>query len=384
MKVVCFSEIQWHYVRTRKQQIISRFPDDWEILFLSTIVAGRENNLVPRREGRVTHVCVPVFKSVSNRAIKAIFSIPPVRFLWNLLILLWVKTVLLATGFAGRRRVLYISNIFYAPILRFFPASVKVYDCNDDPLAFPNTPAWAEKYFHSLALSADVVAAVSHGLVGRLRELGVSDIRYIGNGVDYDLFVKAISGGIPEEMKSLSPPVLGYSGAIALWFDMELLDMIASRFPQASIVLLGPLFEQRREELESLCAKRPNIRYIGSKPYEKLGAYIAAMDVCLIPLQMNELMRMADPNKLYEYAAAGRPVVTYRFAEEMDRLGDMIYLAGSREEFLEKIETALEKGADRERLIDFARKSSWQARAGQMTALIEEFTSGEDRRKGNA
>jgi len=44
LKVVCFSEIQWRYVRTRKQQILSRFPEDWDILFLSSVVAGKKNN----------------------------------------------------------------------------------------------------------------------------------------------------------------------------------------------------------------------------------------------------------------------------------------------------------------------------------------------------
>ena len=371
MKVVCFSEIQWRYVRTRKQQILSRFPDDWEILFLSSVVAGKKNNFRPIKDGRITHLCIPVFKNFPQRTIRKIFSLPPVRFLWNLVLLIWVKAVLGITGFSGRKRVFYVSNIYYSAILSFFPRSLLLYDCNDDPMEFPDAPEWAGGYFERLVSTADTVVAVSRGLVGRLNSLGREDIHYIGNGVDYQLFLKAIASGVPEEMKGFKRPLLGYSGAIAPWFDMETLDMVAETFQDASIVLFGPLFEPRREELESLAKKRGNIFYLGSLPYEKLGAYIAALDVSMIPLKMNKLMRMADPNKLYEYAAAGKPIVTYKFAKEMEELSDLVYLAETKEEFIEAIRLALKKGADKEKLGEFARKCSWQARADEMVSLIE-------------
>lgn len=370
MKVVCFSEIQWRYVRTRKQQMISRFPADWEVLFLSSVVAGKKNNFRPERDGRVTHVCVPAFKNFPQKSLRALFSFPPARLLWNAVILVWVKTILLMTGFSGRERVLFVSNIYYSAILPFFPRTILLYDCNDDPLEFPGAPKWARGYFTRLARAADVVVAVSGGLVKRLAGAGVGKVHRIGNGVDYDLFVKAMASGEPGEIAGIRRPRLGYSGAIAPWFDMELLDMVASSFPEASIVLFGPLFEGRRRELDLLREKRGNVHYLGSIPYERLGAYTGSMDVCMIPLQMNELMRMADPNKIYEYAAVGKPIVTFRFSEDMDDLSGMIYLAGTRAEFIEKIRAALESGADRARLREYAMRCSWQARSDAMVALI--------------
>lgn len=370
MKVVCFSEIQWRYVRTRKQQILSRFPAEWEILFLSSVVAGKRNNFRPEKDGRITHVCVPVFKNFPQKPLRILFSFPPARFIWNVVLYLWVRIILVKTGFTTRERVFFVSNIYYAAILPLLPRSFMLYDCNDDPLEFPNAPGWAGKYFRKLSLMADLVTAVSRGLVKRLEDTGVAEIRHVGNGVDYELFKSAIEEGIPGEMKEFRRPVLGYSGAIAEWFDIKLLDMIAEAYPQASIVLFGPVYGKRKEELSALKRERGNIFYIGSKPYEKLGAYIASLDVCLIPLKMNELMRMADPNKLYEYAAAEKPVVTYRFAPEMDELSEMIYLADTREEFVRKIGIALEMGSDPVKLGEFARRCSWQARADEIAAII--------------
>jgi glycosyltransferase involved in cell wall biosynthesis len=114
---------------------------------------------------------------------------------------------------------------------------------------------------------------------------------------------------------------------------------------------------------------------LGAKPYEMLGAYIAAMDVCIIPLKVNELMRSADPNKLYEYAACGRPIVTMKHSEDLEPLRGMIFLAGSREDFVEGIRMALASGADQDKLREFARRRSWQARADEIASLIGEAGS---------
>lgn len=370
LRIVCFSEIQWRYVRTRKQQIITRFPKEWRVLFLSSVVKGRRNNLIPERDGNVTHVCIPVFKNVPQRSLKTLFSIPPVRFLWNAMILAWVSLVMLLTGFGGGDRVFYVSNIYYGAVLPFLKRALMFYDCNDDHLAFPDTPSWAGSYYRKVALSADFVVAVSSGLAERLRELGARDIHRIGNGVDYELFRSAAGEGEPGELRALPRPLIGYSGVVAPWFDFDLVGLTASSFPRASIVLLGPVFEAVRARLGELTGAHPNIHHLGVKPYEQLGRYLAAMDVCIIPLRRNELMRLADPNKLYEYAAAGRPIVTPAHSPDLESLRGFVHLAETDQEFIEGIRLALSEGKDAERLLAFARSSSWRARADALAALI--------------
>ena len=137
MKIVCFSEIQWRYVRTRKQQILSRFPADREILFLSTIVRGRKSNFRPERDGNVIHACVPVLKNFPQKWAKALFSFPPARFLWNAMLFVWLKCLMRATGFQSSDRIFYVSNVYYASVLPLLPRKLMLYDCNDDPLSSP-------------------------------------------------------------------------------------------------------------------------------------------------------------------------------------------------------------------------------------------------------
>ena len=375
VRIVCFSEIQWKYVRTRKQQVISRFPAHWRVLFLSSVVKGKRNNFLPEKEGRVVHACVPIFKNFPPGIVRTVFSFPPARFLWNLLIWTWVKVLLLITGFNGADRVFYVSNIYYGSILPFLKRTVLFYDCNDDHLAFPGTPRWAEGYFKKVARSADFAITVSSGLTERLRSVGVREIHHIGNGVDIGLFSEAAGSGVPEQMQQYARPLIGYSGAVAPWFDFELLGAVAGAFPEASILLLGPVFDAVRDDLERVIAGHGNVHYLGVKPYTELGRYLAAMDVCIVPLEMNELMRLADPNKLYEYAAVGRPIVTLRHSADLDPLGGFIHVAATSEEFIESVGRALSSEPKSEELRAFARRNSWQARADSIAELITDALS---------
>ncbi|MCK4235504.1 MAG: glycosyltransferase [Candidatus Krumholzibacteria bacterium] len=371
MKVVCFSEIQWQYLRTRKQQVLTRFPEDWEILFLSSVVGGRRNNFKPKRDGRITHVCIPVMKNFPQGSIQAALAFGPVRFIWNVILYIWLNVIFLVTGFHGRDRVFYVSNIYYAAVLPLLPRSLIFYDCNDDHLAFPNTPRWAEIYYRKLVLSADMVIAASRGLAEQLKGVGAREVHHIGNGVDYDLFGRAAEAGVPEEIRDLPRPVIGYVGVIAQWFDFELLDRVAAAFPSSSLALVGPVYRGLDARLKKIIGERGNVHVFGAKPYDELGAYIVAMDVCLIPLRVNRLRRVADrPNKLFEYAAGGGPIVTMKYSDDMDDLSDIIYIAETAEEFVEKVHEALEKGADSERLKDFARQNDWRVTAGEISALI--------------
>ncbi len=376
MKIVCFSEIQWRYVRTRKQQILSRFPADRDILFLSTVVRGRKSNFRPERDGNVVHACVPVLKNFPQKWVRALFSFPPARFLWNAMLFVWLKVLLRATGFHSSDRVFYVSNVYYATILPLLSRKLMLYDCNDDPLSFPNVPGWVSGCFGRVARDADVVTAVSAGLIEKLEEAGAEDAVLLGNGVDYEMFQRSAAAGIPGDMENLGRPVIGYAGAIAQWFDFELVETVAKRFPGASIALIGPVFREVEGIARRLAEERKNVVFLGEKSYDDLGAYLSSMDVCMIPLEANELRRLADPNKLYEYAAVGRPIVTMAYSGYVASLDGLVYVARSRGEFVDKVEEALGRGDDSEALREFARARSWQSRADEMTRLIDEAING--------
>ena len=72
-------------------------------------------------------------------------------------------------------------------------------------------------------------------------------------------------------------------------------------------MLVGRVSPAYRRELGD---PGPNVWLAGQRPYHELPGLIAACDVCIVPHLRDELTATMDPLKLYEYAAAGKPVVS--------------------------------------------------------------------------
>src|SRR6266850_566840 len=58
--LLVLSEVRWGYFRTRKQFLLSRFPDRWRIFFAQPPAFGGDDPWTPRREGNVTYFTVPL------------------------------------------------------------------------------------------------------------------------------------------------------------------------------------------------------------------------------------------------------------------------------------------------------------------------------------
>src|SRR6185295_19728931 len=60
--LLVLAEVRWGYFRTRKQFLLSRFPERWRVFFAQPPAAGADDPWEPRREGRVTVFTVPFLK----------------------------------------------------------------------------------------------------------------------------------------------------------------------------------------------------------------------------------------------------------------------------------------------------------------------------------
>ena len=80
-----------------------------------------------------------------------------------------------------------------------------------------------------------------------------------------------------------------------------------------------------------------------------------------MPFKVNELTLATNPVKIYEYLAAGKPVVSTSLPE-VEMMGDVVYTARNSEEFIEKIKRALEENSDekQQQRIAFSRSNDWQ------------------------
>src|SRR5262245_60717868 len=136
----------------------------------------------------------------------------------------------------------------------------------------------------------------------------------IPNAADIDNFKRAASNDVPvpPDIAKIARPRFGFVGHIHYWIDLKLIRFLAQRRPDWSFVLIGPTHPMAgAQELKGV----PNVHFIGQKPRGEIPAYMKAMDCCLNPYIPGELAEHVSPLKLYEYLAAGKPVVSSEMPE---------------------------------------------------------------------
>ena len=150
------------------------------------------------------------------------------------------------------------------------------------------------------------------------------------------------------------------------WVDIQLLAETARRLPEWHFFLIGAV-KTEVGELKGL----GNVTLAGPRPYRDLPAYAQHWTVSLLPFRDGETMRAANPLKLREYLAAGRPVVSTDFPW-LDGYRDLVEVAADPADFAAALAAARHAPPERAALRR-ARVAgeSWQARAAEAAAFID-------------
>jgi glycosyltransferase involved in cell wall biosynthesis len=252
--------------------------------------------------------------------------------------------------------------------------SLVVYHCVDDISAHEriDTAGFraAEDRF---AARADLVLASAPALAERMRTLS-SNVLDAPNVADTELFASALQDGpVDEAIDALPRPRLVFTGAISeIKLDMGLLIELARSRPDWSLALVGPVgLGDPHTDVAALAAE-PNVHLLGKRAYEQLPAVLRGADVGLIPYVRSALTDSVFPMKVYEYLAAGLPVVTTR----LPALAGVAEVATADDAagFRALIEAALDdndpqRRAERSRA---AARHSWDARIEEIAAAVED------------
>jgi glycosyltransferase involved in cell wall biosynthesis len=332
MDVVWFSEIKWDYLKTRKQQLIRRKPDEIRLLYLEPYVRGRVNRFDLRREDHIMCATVPFVKAIPRGPLRSLLDRRWARALVDQAARRRVAGHMRAAGLVPADTGVVVSNVYAINLASSVPGRFLLYDCNDAHSAFPGMPAWTEAYYRAACRRADHVIATSQALhddVAAIRG-GREGCEVIGNGVDYGRFARAREALGPSSPSDI--PRIGYIGAIAPWVDFEVVDRLAVVHPDWEIVLVGPVMRGAEGDVKRLVS-RPNVAVRKPVPHDDVPALLREFTLGVIPFRYDALTRGVNPNKMYEYLAMGLPVVTTRFSAEVQRFPEVVTAAPAAEEF---------------------------------------------------
>lgn len=190
----------------------------------------------------------------------------------------------------------------------------------------------------------------------------------VGQGCDTELYNND-EVQTAEEVEGMKKPIIGYVGFLSSKrLDIEVIKNIALKRSDYTILLVGPEDDTfKKSDLHDL----PNIKFLGSKPPNSLPSYIKAFDVAINPQKLTKATLGNYPRKIDEYLAMGKATVA-TWTKAMEYFNDSVYLAKDKDEFLEKIDFALENDSTELRQMRAAigHSHSWTTSVNLMYSLI--------------
>lgn len=213
----------------------------------------------------------------------------------------------------GRDVILYVHFAPLRNLIAKFHDPVIVYDVLDDlaiylPEETRTPPRHTVAAHHpSLMEEADLVIVSAPALADRHRAER-ADLELIPNGVDYARFSEPAAP--PADLPTPTPgrPVVGFHGALGDWIDLELVAAVAREMPGWDFVMVGPVYDRVAADAAALAAE-PNVVLIGERPSDTMPGYVQSFDIGALWFKVEHLTEAVVPLKLYEYLAAGLPVV---------------------------------------------------------------------------
>ena len=220
---------------------------------------------------------------------------------------------------------------------------------------------------------SNIAVGSADKLIEEIEEIrGKENVAMITNGVQYDHW-QYRSDEVPEKLKDIvskGNPIIGYFGALAKWFDYELLKKVAKERPNYEIVLIGFLYDNSFKD--SKIDELENVHYLGIVDYKELNQYSQYFTISTIPFLLNDITESTSPVKLFEYMAMGHPIVTTDMRE--CRKYKSVLIGKSHEDFIEKLDFALtldKKDEYYNYLKEEALANTWREKAAILDRLIE-------------
>lgn len=282
-----------------------------------------------------------------------------------------VKSVLQIVGFD--RPVLWTATPLTHKIMNELDVELRVFDAIDNWLAHPqagDVRSQVKIGYEKMRTNADIIFTNSLSLKTFLSKERDNTF-FVSNGIDKEFFSLDFLP-LPDDLKKIKKPVVGYAGKIQERLDVDLVNFLTKSLPDVSFVFIGQIVDKKWFKKIN---KENNFFYLGDKKYEDLPAYLEKFDVCIMPHKISELTESMNPLKTYEYIASGKPVVSTKVSGT-DEFADLIAIADTKEEFLRAVRRSLSLNENEKRLIAMRSRErltdrhSWEFKSNTMIGKI--------------
>ena len=210
-------------------------------------------------------------------------------------------------------------------------------DLIDDQRAWEDDTPQAKRLdnnYRTTLTKSDLIFANCQSLADAMHEYA-SVIHVVPNGAER--FSKLPEMPKPEALAAVNGPVVGYVGNLRDRIDWMLLHDVVSAMPEVSFVFLGPSGDT--PSAVSL-AKHSNVHMLGLLPYDELPYWLRHFDVGIMPHINNRMTERMNPLKIYNYFAAGLPIVASE-VNNIGLLGNTLQIARNADEFVSALNSAL-------------------------------------------
>jgi len=278
-----------------------------------------------------------------------------------------------------RQPILWINPQWAWHVQPYVSHAAMIYDITDDWTTLTQKELDLRRTIsadRTLCKMADATIVCSE----KLRELktplvpAAERLHLIPNGVDAAHYAAVLQPGpVPPELAELPRPVFGYTGTIHPdRLDVELLLQVAERIT-GSIALVGPSYLSATDVARLKNTGR--VRLFPAVPYSQIPTVMRGFDVTITPHRMTAFTESLNPIKLWEYLAAGKPIVSTDVAGFRD-YPQHVRIAATADAFAVALQAAAAeavspagKSAAAARQAE-ARAHSWESRITQIESVL--------------